>query len=221
MPRRLAIGQTLRGRYARREIMLRGHLRQAINAELGAARISGVSGAEMRWTLSAYLEHIFFKLGIKLIWPPGLLFANLSQHSGILRITRVKMLWESGVIRFAPVTDADRMAALQNPLSAAPGPLHHGLRKSYGRSDIKARRNCPKTNPLNLPYRYERHGPKSAKIVSARAEAAAEAEVREAREREAREREAGSDVDDIEPFSDDEEMRAADELMSDPIEEWE
>ncbi|TBU34323.1 hypothetical protein BD311DRAFT_618099, partial [Dichomitus squalens] len=173
MAGRFALGTTLRGgRYWRREGLIRSQLRQAINAEL--VRVSGVSGAAMRWTLKGYLKHVFFRLGIKLIWPSNLRFANLSQHSGLARITRIKALWENGIIRFAPVTDADREAGQRDPLSAAPGPLHDGIRESYGRSDVKARRFRPKTNPENRPYRHVRNGPKSAKVVSAEAEAAAE-----------------------------------------------
>ncbi|KAM5542923.1 hypothetical protein V8D89_003315 [Ganoderma adspersum] len=223
MTGRRSLGQTLRGQYARRELMLRGHLRQSINAEL--VSVSGCSCAEMRWSLQEYLDEIFFRLGIKFVWVPHLLFTNLSKHTGLARIMHITTLWNTGVIHFARVTPEEREAALHDPLSAAPGPLHLGLPEWYGRSDIKARRHRPKTNPLDLPYKYERNGPKSARTVSEEAEAAAEAEVREAKERLL-----AAQVEDIDDFSDDEERRvlvrrelrarAVGELSSDPIEEW-
>ncbi|PIL36373.1 hypothetical protein GSI_00061 [Ganoderma sinense ZZ0214-1] len=217
------LGQTLRGQYARREMMIRSQLRQSINAEL--ARISGCSTARMRWSLQEYLDDIFFGLGIRFAWVRYLLFANLSRHTGLARIMHITTLWNTGVIYFARVTPEEHEAALRDPLSAAPGPLHLGLPEWYGRSDIKARRYRPITNPLGLPYKYERNGPKSAKTVSDEAEAAAEAEVREAKERIV-----AAQLEDIEDFSDEEERRelvrrelrarAAGELSSDPIEEW-
>lgn len=179
----------------------------------------------MRWSLKAYLDDVFFGLDIQFHWVPYLLFTNLSRHTGLPRIMHITTLWETGVIYFAPVTDEEREAARRDPLSAAPGPLHLGLPEWYGRSDIKARRYRWKTNPFDLPYRYERNGPKSAKTVSAEAEAAAEAEVEAAKERAMAE-----ECEDIEEFSDDDERgelvrrecraRGAGELPSDPIEDW-
>jgi len=179
----------------------------------------------MRWSLKAYLDNIFFGLNFRFIWVPYLLFTNLSRHTGLPRIMHITTLWETGVIYFVPVTNEEREAALRDPLSAAPGPLHLGLPEWYGRSDIKARRYRWKTNPFDLPYRYERNGPKSAKTVSAEAEAAAEAEVQAAKERVI-----AAEAEDIEEFSDDEERRefvrrevrarAVGELLSDPIEDW-
>ncbi|TBU51077.1 hypothetical protein BD310DRAFT_982955 [Dichomitus squalens] len=213
----LPLGRPLQGQFATAETKLRSELRQLFNAEL--ARLSGVSNAKMRWTLDTYLDYVFFPLGLKLEgWPPTLRFANLSNQPGIRRLRRIKFLWEMGVIHFAPVTDADRRRALRNRFSVAPGPLNYSIRESYSRSDIKARRYRPKTNPFNRPYRFARKGPKSAKVVSAEAEAAAEVEVMEARERQAA---AEEDFDDIEQFSDDEMRHEAQELSSDPIEEWE
>ncbi|PIL24465.1 hypothetical protein GSI_14219 [Ganoderma sinense ZZ0214-1] len=177
----LQLGETLRGQYARREMMLRSNLRKAINAEL--AHLSGRADVRMRWSLKEYLDDIFFGLGIRFTWVRYLLFTNLSKHTGLDVILHITSLWETGVIHFARVTDAEREAALRDPLSAAPGPLHLGLPEWYGRSDIKARRYRWKKNPLNLPGRYERNGPKSAKTVSAEAEAAADAEVEEAKRR--------------------------------------
>ncbi|PIL28212.1 hypothetical protein GSI_09624 [Ganoderma sinense ZZ0214-1] len=175
-----ALGQTLRGQYARREMMLRSHLRKSINAEL--ACLSGRPDARMRWSLKAYIDDIFLGLGIRFAWVRYLLFANLSKHTGLDLIIHITSLWETGVIHFARVTDEEREAALRDPLSAAPGPLHLGLPEWYGRSDIKARRYRWKRNPSNLPGRYERNGPKSAKTVSSEAEAAADAEVEEAKQ---------------------------------------
>ncbi|PIL32921.1 hypothetical protein GSI_05039 [Ganoderma sinense ZZ0214-1] len=184
MPRRgrcLSLGQTLRGQFARREILVRSQLRQEMDATL--VSMSGRSTASMSWTLRAYLKNVFFLLGIKLIWVPDILFTNLSNLTGLAVIMRIFSLWRSGAIRFEWVTAAEREAAMRDPLSAAPGPLHLGMPARFIRSDIGARQERPVTNPLGLPYRYERNGPKSERVVSDSAEAAAEAEVREAKER--------------------------------------
>ena len=165
----------------------------------------------MYWTLEGYLKNVFFALNIKFVWVPDILFTNLSKLTGLDTILRIISLWESGVIHFAPVTPAEREIALLNRTSAAPGPLPLTPSEWYGRSDIKARHYRRKTNPLNLPYRRERNGVKSAKIVTDEMEAMAEAEVQEAKKRLA-------EMEDIEQFTDDDEIQV--QLSSDPIEDW-
>ncbi|KAM5536397.1 hypothetical protein V8D89_009936 [Ganoderma adspersum] len=124
---------------------------------------------------------------------------------------------------FAPVTDEEYLAALKDPNTCSPSPLHFGIAPDLGRCDIKKRKYRPKTDPLNLRTgRYVRNGPKSARWVSQMAERRAEG------------RELSSDP--ITSFSDDEgpakragrrvrrrkpraELRG-DELEEDPIEDW-
>ena len=119
---------------------------------------------------------------------------------------------------FAPVSDEEYLAAVKNPESCSPSPLHFGFAPDLGRCDIKKRKYRPKTDPLNLRKgRYVRNGPKSARRVSQMAERRAEG------------RELSSDP--ITSFSDDEgpstrkkarqvrRGRRGSELEEDPIEE--
>ena len=52
------------------------------------ARVSGVEGCKIRWTLSAYRKFVFLALRIKIVWPSDLLFVNLSKHTGLTRILK-------------------------------------------------------------------------------------------------------------------------------------
>ena len=138
--------------------------------------MSGIPGQKMRWTLRTYWKFVFLALRLKLVgWPPDIPFMNLSDLSGFARISRIATLWDSGRMYFAPVSDAEYLAALNDPYSCAPAPLHCGLAPDLGRCDIKKRKYRPKTDPLNLRKgRYVRNGPKSARWVSQMAERRAE-----------------------------------------------
>ena len=182
--------------------------------------MSGIPGQKMRWTLKGYWKYIYLALRLKLIgWPHDIPFMNLSDITGFARISRIATLWDSGRMYFAPVSDEEYLAALKNPVSCSPSPLHFGFAPDLGRCDIKKRKYRPKTDPLNLRKgRYIRNGPKSARWVSQMAERRAEG------------RELSSDP--ITSFSDDEEgpstrkrarwgmgpLRGR-ELEEDPIEE--
>ncbi|PIL33229.1 hypothetical protein GSI_04679 [Ganoderma sinense ZZ0214-1] len=178
----------------------------------------------MRWTLKAYLKYVYLALCIKLVsWPHDIPFMNLSDITGLARISCIASLWESEQMYFAPITDKEYLAALANPNSCAPGPLHHGLAPNLGRCDIKKHKYRPKTDLLNLRKgRYVWNGPKSARWVSQMAERRAEVEGREL------------PSDPIMSFSNNEgpsssrrtgrrarrqEIRGV-ELKEDPIEEW-
>ncbi|PIL33274.1 hypothetical protein GSI_04724 [Ganoderma sinense ZZ0214-1] len=213
-----AVGDTLGPNYARREGELKGGTRQSMDATVES--MSGIPGRKMRWTLKAYFKYVYLALRLKLVgWPHDIPFMNLSDITGLTRISRIATLWESGRMYFAPVTDEEYLAALVDPLSCAPGPLHHGFAPDLGRCDIKKRKYRPKTDPLNLRQgRYIRNRPKSARWVSQMAERRAEG------------RELSTDP--IGSFSEDEgpskrtgrgarrrEIRGV-ELEEDPIEEW-
>ncbi|KAM5538897.1 hypothetical protein V8D89_007437 [Ganoderma adspersum] len=169
-----AVGQTVGSTYARREFDVRGSTRQSMDA--GVSSLSGISGRKMRWTLGAYYKHVFLALRIKLVgWPPDVPFMNLSDITGLARISRIAALWESGEMHFEHVTDEEYLAALNSPCSCTPSPLHFGFAPDLGRSDIKKRKYRPKTDPLDLRRgRYVRNGPKSARWVSQMAEMRAE-----------------------------------------------
>ncbi|OJT04618.1 hypothetical protein TRAPUB_4666, partial [Trametes pubescens] len=83
-------------------------------------------------------------------------------------------LWNKGDLRFEPVSLIERQAALLDYRKAAPAPLYFTAPPKLGRSDLKARKHRLKKNPMGLPGRYVRNGPKSAKWVTAAAERRAE-----------------------------------------------
>ncbi len=150
----------------------------------------------MRWTVKKYYLYVFKRYRIELRgWPRDIPFMNLSAITGLARIKRLSKRWKAGKMHFAPVSTAALEAAQVDPISCAPGPLNNGIAMDLGRSDIKKRRAPTKDG--RLP-RYVRNGPKSARLVTAAAEARAEREMAE--ERAAMELE----EDPITPFSDDE-----------------
>lgn len=133
----------------------------------------------MRWTVKSYLLYVFLRYRIALRgWPRDIPFMNLSDITGWPRISRLSTRWKTGKMYFAPVSDAALEAAVRNPISVAPGPLNNGIAMDLGRSDIKKRRALPKDG---RPPRYVRNGPKSARLVTAAAEARAEREMAEER----------------------------------------
>ncbi len=151
----------------------------------------------MRWTVKKYYLYVFRRYRIELRgWPRDVPFMNLSKLTSLARIQRLSERWKAGKMHFAPVSDAALEAARKNPISCAPGPLNNGIAMDLGRSDIKKRRAPTKDGQ---PPRYVRNGPKSARLVTAAAEARAEREMAE--ERAAMEVE---EEDPILPFSDDE-----------------
>ncbi|KAI0689088.1 hypothetical protein C8T65DRAFT_589023 [Cerioporus squamosus] len=171
------VGDTLRADYARMETKARGELRKEMNAELSC--LSGRGGAKMRWTVKSYFLYVFLRYRIALRgWPRDIPFMNLSDITGWEHISRLSTRWKTGKMYFAPVSDAALEAAMKNPISVAPGPLNNGFAMDLGRSDIKKRRALPKDG---RPPRYVRDGPKSARLVTAAAEARAEREMAEER----------------------------------------
>ncbi|RDX45704.1 hypothetical protein OH76DRAFT_1420583 [Lentinus brumalis] len=158
-----APGKTLRAQYARAEMQERGELRVGMNSDLG------VPDACMRWTLKSYHVNVYVGLGYELIgWPPEIPFTNLSDITGYERIHLLLSRWKTGKMYFARLPEARRLEAENHadPLKTAPAPLHFGVKQRQSRSDVKKRRHRPKTNPLNLPTRFVRDGPKSARWVS-------------------------------------------------------
>ncbi len=151
----------------------------------------------MRWTVKQYYSYVFTRYHIQLRgWPRDIPFVDLSAITGLARIKRLWKRWKTGKMHFAPVSDAALEAADQNPISSAPAPLNNGIAMDLGRSDIKTQRRAPRED--GRPPRYVRNGPKSARLVTAAAEARAEREMAE--ERAVMELEG----DYISPFSDDE-----------------
>ncbi|KAI0737256.1 hypothetical protein C8Q80DRAFT_1243572, partial [Daedaleopsis nitida] len=168
---RYALGKTARGSgFARRELEMRSRFRKLINTHLAIR--SGKPKMRMCWTVSTYVKTIFIKLGLELIgWPPSLPFTNPSNEelTGLARISLLLSLWETGKMCFVHVSDEDRRAAADDPLSAAPNVRHRGLTEREERGDSGERRLRPVSDPMNFPQL-----PKSAAVVSDAMEAEVE-----------------------------------------------
>ena len=140
-----------------------------------AAELSADPKATMRWTVRQFRKKIFMRYGLTLVGWPYETFVNLSKITGLAKIKHLAFLWDTGVLRFERMSDL--LAHSQrtgDPVLLTILDFKDTPRQQ--REDVKRRRWRPKTNPLNLPYRYERNGPKSARWVSAEAEAEAGAE---------------------------------------------
>ncbi|EIW56736.1 uncharacterized protein TRAVEDRAFT_49554 [Trametes versicolor FP-101664 SS1] len=167
------LGSTLRQDYAREELKMRGELRTLIHDVLVA--LSGDADASMRWTFERYFKFVYLAHGLQLVgWPAEIVWGNLSGITGRARIAHLLGLWHAGALRFERVSAAERAAALLDPRRAAPAPRYVRTPPKLGRSDLKARKPRPKTNPSGKPGRHVRNGPKSAKWVTAAAERRAE-----------------------------------------------
>ncbi|KAI0631360.1 hypothetical protein C8Q77DRAFT_1226930 [Trametes polyzona] len=186
------------GTYSRREVWMRGVLRSWIRQAL--VLLTGDKDMFMRWTVEGYFNKIYVEYGLELVgWPEDIPFADLSKcgMTGLGRISRLFVLWQVEELRFIHAR-LDRTAReAQKPLDVVPNRRHNGgLRVSLGRSDMKKPRGRMGVDPERYPPRHARNGPKSAKWVTAEAEARAERASRVA---------AGEDPDDpIEQFTDDE-----------------
>lgn len=140
-----------------------------------AVALSGELKARMWWTFDRYYKFVYLRYGLKLVgWPEEVIWRNLSDITGLARMSMLLELWQEGKLRFEPVTQAERDAAVLEPWRAAPAPRYFCTPPKLGRSDMKTRRHRPKKNPLGKPGRYVRKGPKSAKWVTAAAERRAE-----------------------------------------------
>ncbi|KAI0738492.1 hypothetical protein C8Q80DRAFT_1124669 [Daedaleopsis nitida] len=156
---------------SRREIDRRSQLRVSMNAAL--AEVSGVPDATMRWTLETYVTDIVVGCGVELLgFPPTYTFGNLSiTATGLARINHLIALWESGVMHFSrPKTPPRR------PESVARRRGVDGWSSGHQEASKPV-----EDNPLGLPGRYKRKGPKSAAFVSQEVEAAVEAETQRER----------------------------------------
>ena len=138
--------------------------------------LSGNPKAKMCWTVREFRRKIFGRYGLTLVGWPYDKFVNLSEITGLMKIKWLTSLWDSGAMRLERLSDV----VAQSRCTDSPAPptiLDMKDTPRQQRKDIKSRHPRPKTNPLNLPYRYERNGPKSARWVSDEAEAEAGAEM--------------------------------------------
>ncbi|KAI0370626.1 hypothetical protein BV20DRAFT_916297, partial [Pilatotrama ljubarskyi] len=160
--------------YARREIRLRGLLRQSMQEKL--VLLTGDTKASMRWTVEGYHKKIYTEYGLELVgWPDDFVFTNLSDRelTGYVRISTLYSLWKSGNMTFLPVMLDVHARAARHAAEVTPGKKNRGIRPRLGRSDLKKHRGSRKVDPSKFPPRYVRNGPKSDKWVSDEAEARA------------------------------------------------
>lgn len=248
----LALGQTLRAKgYARRELGTRGKLRQDMRDTLGKSHpctlthpdssqhlssvlLSGDPDASMYWTQEGYYKNVYEKYGLKLVgFPQRWSLANLSDITGIARISRLAALWEDGRMHFERVSEEERRAAALNHLLAAlgrtdsdsdsdddgPGSSKNSNTAGGVHKGRPVRPDCgtQRERPVRDPHGLNRKMPKSVPIVTPEMEAEAEEEAKA-------EAEVSDSESSISEFSDEEERRAqrrAQLMPSDPIEsEW-
>ncbi|KAM5530915.1 hypothetical protein V8D89_015405 [Ganoderma adspersum] len=155
----------MKPRYSDRRGYVRGQLREEIDDKL--REVTGDDEAGMYWTLEDYVESVVLQHGLKLVgWPPHIPFQNLSNiRGGASELTHLKLRWESGILRFVPITEDERMAASLNAEHLAPAPKYARRKCPGGREDIGRGRYRYKTNPYGLALRHPKTGPKTPKYV--------------------------------------------------------
>ena len=132
-----------------------------------AGELTGDDEAGMYWTLEDYIESVVLQHGLKLVgWPPDIPFQNLSNvRGGAPVLAHLQHRWDSGILRFVPIAEDERMAACLNAEHLAPAPKCAHRKRPGGREDIGRGRYRYKTNPYNLPLRRPKTGPKTPKFV--------------------------------------------------------
>ncbi len=134
---------------------------------------TGDPRARMRYSDDGYALGIVKRRRLKLLgwpWYLDIPFGNLSHiGGGQTSLAFLLALFNAGVLRFEPATDEEVELAGRNWTAVLPGsppmrPPPFCWRK-MGRNDMGQTRERPVTNPLGLPLRRERNGPKSAKLI--------------------------------------------------------
>ncbi|PIL33140.1 hypothetical protein GSI_04589 [Ganoderma sinense ZZ0214-1] len=150
---------------------LKAALRDKMTGRL--RQLTGNSKAKMGWSKKAYALGVVVRGGHHLrSWPTyaNIPFADPSAIPGGQPTMRFLLaLWDAGILRFEPATPEEIDLARRNPDAVCPGippvrpaPFCWG---PFGRNDIGLGRHRPKTNPLGLPLRHPKNGPKTAKLV--------------------------------------------------------
>lgn len=126
--------------------------------------MSGKPDAKMYWTPSRYYNCVLSRYRYRLVgWPPDAFFGNLSDLRGGLHLfDELLFRWHHGILHWVTISDAEFCKL--DKVHAIPGvPLPQMPRA--GRNDLKKARFRPLTNPMSLPLRRPRLGPKSDKFV--------------------------------------------------------
>ncbi|KAI1782085.1 hypothetical protein LXA43DRAFT_1069337 [Ganoderma leucocontextum] len=150
---------------------LKAQFRGSVTTKL--RQVSGHSTANMGWSEKRYALAVVVRCGQNLVgwpWYANIPFANPSDLVGGQPVLRFLIaLWNAGILRFEPATDEDIDLARRNARAVLPGapptrraPFCWG---PFGRNDIGLSRFRPVTNPLGLPLRHPRDGPKTPKLI--------------------------------------------------------
>ncbi|RDX39806.1 hypothetical protein OH76DRAFT_1490821 [Lentinus brumalis] len=152
----------------------RGWLRSLLDEAI--AEQTGVGDAKMQWTVMSFCEKVFLRFGIKLVgWPPHIPFQNLSD--GPVTVDDIRELIglcerdsarpsEPAKLRFVAATPEELRAARSDATRACPGPLFPPASPSHGYDNIGRRALRLDEDGRPTQPRYERNGPKSAKVIS-------------------------------------------------------
>ncbi len=127
----------------------------------------------MGWSEKRYALGVVVRWRQNLVgwpWYANIPFANPSDLVGGQPVLRFLIaLLNAGILRFEPASDEDVDLARRNTRAVLPGaprarppPFCWG---PFGRNDIGLSRSRPVTNPLGLPLRRPRYGPKTPKLI--------------------------------------------------------
>ncbi len=131
----------------------------------------------MWFTVTTFCTKVFLRFGIKLVgWPPHIPFQNLSDGPvtmddireliGLCQKDPERRPSQPPQLRFVAATAEEVRAARLDAASACPGPLFPAPTPRYEYSNIGRRVLRPDVDGQLTQPRYERNGPKSAKVVS-------------------------------------------------------
>ncbi|KAM5529988.1 hypothetical protein V8D89_016297 [Ganoderma adspersum] len=140
---------------------LKAALRDKMTGKL--RQLTGNPVARMRWSKKGYALGVVVRGQHHLrSWPTAI-------PGGQSTMRFLLALWAVGILRFEPATAEDIDLARRNPDAVLPG-VPPALRAPFcwgpfGRNDIGLGRLRPKTNPLGLPLRHPKTGPKTAKLL--------------------------------------------------------
>lgn len=145
----------------------------ALTRHSSTGHVSGNQTANMGWSEKRYALAVVVRCRQNLVgwpWYANIPFANPSDLLGGQPVLRFLLaLWNAGILRFEPATDEDVDLARRNARAVLPGtprvrppPFCWG---PFGRNDIGLSRLRPVTNPMGLPLRHPRDGPKTPKLI--------------------------------------------------------
>ncbi|KAI1782369.1 hypothetical protein LXA43DRAFT_1051502 [Ganoderma leucocontextum] len=160
-----------RRQYSNGLAQLKAEFRGGVTTKLRL--VSGKPKAKMGWSEKGYALGVVVRCKQNLLgwpWYANIPFANPSDIVGGQPVLCFLLsLWHAGILRFETASDEDIDLARRNARAVLPGapptrppPFCWG---PFGRNDIGLGRLRPVTNPLGLPLRHPRNGPKTPKLI--------------------------------------------------------